>query len=142
MNPSSAQNFHYRDIVNVFKKYDTWSQMIFYCKPYCKVQSGMDKKNAVQNQFGGTQMMQQQGYQDTISKPAFIAQEKVKEKEIFLNGEVNSVIKKTTNYNAQQGEKNIKKTMLCLKGLMVDNNIAREAVKNYYNLTNSNDINA
>lgn len=87
-------------------------------------------------------MMQQQGYQDTISKPAFIAQEKVKEKEIFLNGEVNSVIKKTTNYNAQQGEKNIKKTMLCLKGLMVDNNIAREAVKNYYNLTNSNDINA
>lgn len=47
MNPSSAQNFHYRDIVNVFKKYDTWSQMIFYCKPYCKVQSGMDKKNAV-----------------------------------------------------------------------------------------------
>lgn len=49
--------------------------------------------------------MQQQGYQDTISKPAFIAQEKVKEKEIYLNGEVNSVIKKTNSYNAQQGEK-------------------------------------
>jgi len=64
----------------------------------------------------------------------------VKEKEIFLNCEVNSVIKKTNNYNAHQGEKNIKKTMLCLKGLMVDNNIAREAVKNYYNLTNSSDI--
>ena len=44
MNPSSVQNFHYKDIVNVFKKYDTWNQMIFYCKPYCKVQNSMDKK--------------------------------------------------------------------------------------------------
>ena len=52
------------------------------------------------------------------------------------------MIKKSTNYNALQPDKNIKKTMLCLKGLMVDNNIAREAVKNYYNLTNSIDINA
>ena len=45
MNPSSAQNFHYKDIVSCFKKYDTWTQMIFYCKPYCKVQNSMDKKN-------------------------------------------------------------------------------------------------
>lgn len=27
----------YREIVSCFKKYDTWTQMIFYCKPYCKV---------------------------------------------------------------------------------------------------------
>lgn len=44
MNPSSAQNYHYNDIVRCFKKYDTWNQMIFYCKLYCKVQSGTDKK--------------------------------------------------------------------------------------------------
>jgi hypothetical protein len=25
MNPSSAQNFHYKDIVSCFKKYDTWT---------------------------------------------------------------------------------------------------------------------
>lgn len=30
-------------------------------------------------------------YQDTISKPSFITQEKNKEKEVFLNGEVNSI---------------------------------------------------
>ena len=46
MNPSTASNFHYKDIVSIFKKYDTWSQMIFYCKPYCKVQNSQDKKNA------------------------------------------------------------------------------------------------
>ena len=25
MNPSAASNFHYKDIVSIFKKYDTWS---------------------------------------------------------------------------------------------------------------------
>lgn len=44
MNPSSVQNFMYRDIVSCFKKYDTWTQHIFYCKPYCKVQSSADKR--------------------------------------------------------------------------------------------------
>jgi hypothetical protein len=37
MNPSAAQNFMYKDIVTIFKRYDTWNQLIFYCKPYCKV---------------------------------------------------------------------------------------------------------
>jgi hypothetical protein len=49
--------------------------MIFYCKPYCKVQNMTDKKGFA--------------YGDTISKPTFLAQEKMKDKEIFLNGEVN-----------------------------------------------------
>ena len=53
MNPSSVQNFHYKDVVNVFKKYDTWSQLIFYCKPYCKAQNSKDKKPNNQNQIGG-----------------------------------------------------------------------------------------
>ena len=77
MNPSSAQNSLYRDVVQCFKKYDSWHQMIFYCKPYCKVQNMSDKKEKNQN------------YQDTISKPTFLAQDKMKDKEVFLNGEVN-----------------------------------------------------
>lgn len=32
-------------------------------------------------------------------------------------------------------EKTIKKTNLCLKGIMVDSRLEREAVKNHYNLT-------
>ena len=31
-------------------------------------------------------------------------------------------------------EKNVKKTNLCLKGLMVDHLLGREAIKNYFNL--------
>jgi hypothetical protein len=53
MNPSSAQNYHYKDIVSIFKKYDTWQQLIIYCKPYCKVLNSMDKKNQAQQQMGG-----------------------------------------------------------------------------------------
>jgi hypothetical protein len=26
----------YRNVVNIFKRYETWQQMIFYCKPYAK----------------------------------------------------------------------------------------------------------
>lgn len=110
----------YRDIVSCFKKYDTWTQHIFYCKPYCKVQSSADKR-ALPG-FGA------QSYQDTISKPSFIAQEKNKDKEIFLNGEVNLLPAKHRN------EQLIRRTTLCLKGIMVDNQLGREAIKNYYNL--------
>lgn len=97
MNPSSAQNYHYKDVVNIFKKYDTWNQMIFYCKPYCKVQNSTDKKANMTNQFGGAAAGGVAAYHDTISKPAFITQEKIKEKEIFLNGEVNNVLRKGSN---------------------------------------------
>ena len=95
MNPSSVQNFHYKDIVSVFKKYDIWSQMIFYCKPYCKVQNNMDKKAQNQSQFGGAAGgYGVSNYQETVSRPAFIAQEKVKETEVYLNGEVNNFTRK------------------------------------------------
>ena len=88
MNPSATQNYHYKDIVSIFKKYDTWSQMIFYCKPYCKVINSMDKRNQnAQNQLGGAAS----NYQETISKPSFITGDKTKEKEVFLNGEVNTL---------------------------------------------------
>ena len=100
--------------------------MIFYCKPYCKVQNSMDKKNQnQQNQFGGAAAYG--GYQDSISKPAFITQDKNKEKEVFLNGEVNTLTRK-------QNTGQVKKTNLCLKGLMVEHSLGREAVKNYYNM--------
>ena len=59
--------------------------MIFYCKPYAKASN--EKRNQQSNLMnpngpGG----QSGGYGDTISKPTFILKEK--EKEIFLNGEL------------------------------------------------------
>ena len=72
-----------------------------------------------------------QNYSDTISKPTFLAQERMKDKEVFLNGEVNSMPARLKQGNDQQM---IRKTQVCLKGIMVDNQLAREALKNYYNL--------
>lgn len=82
--------------------------MIFYCKAYCKV--GNDKK----------------GYSETISKPSYLLKEK--EKEIFLNGEVKEH-KKTTNFGGQT-QKVVKRTFVCLKALQVDDQLAREAIRN------------
>ena len=73
--PSQAFNFHYKDVLSIFKKSESWSQMIFYCKPYCKV--SFDKKN----------------YNETISKPSYLLKEKERDREIFLNGEVKEVKK-------------------------------------------------
>lgn len=80
---SSVQNPMFRDVLNIFQPYGTWQQMIFYCKPYAKATN--EKRN--QQQF--------KAYGDTISKPSFLIKEK--EKEIFLNGEV-QLIKKTHGY--------------------------------------------
>jgi len=89
MNPSSTQNNMYRNVVNVFKRYETWQQMIFYCKPYAKAQN--EKKNRADNLMNGMNTNGGPGgpmYGETISKPSFILKEK--EKEIFLNGELSS----------------------------------------------------
>lgn len=84
MHPSSQFNYHYKDIVSVFKKNESWSQMLFYCKAYYK--STHEKKGGVggnQSNYGGGP---NSGYTDTISKPSFLLKEK--EKEVYLNGEV------------------------------------------------------
>ena len=74
-------------------------------------------------------------YQDTISKPAFVrSEERTKEREVFLNGEVAHVYRKKEIAFGQFQEKPVKKTVLCLKGLMVDDLLGREAIKNYYNM--------
>lgn len=52
---------------------------------------------------------------------------------MFLNGETS-----THSRNTAQGEKQIKKTQMCLKGLKVERQLAKEAIKNYYNLTTAN----
>ena len=54
--------------------------MLFYCKPYAKATN--EKRNQQSNllSVGGN------NYGETISKPTFILKEK--EKEIFLNGEL------------------------------------------------------
>lgn len=71
---SSVQNAHFRDVLNIFNPYGTWTQMIFYCKPYAKATN--EKRTS----------MQQKSYGETIAKPSFLIKEK--EREIFLNGEV------------------------------------------------------
>ena len=100
--------------MNIFKKYDTWTQLIFYCKPYCKAQNSKDKKINNQNQIGGA-AGGYNAYQETISKPSFIQAETKKDTEVFLNGEVNTGSRKGGQQN--QNDKVIKKTTICLKGL-------------------------
>lgn len=55
----------------------------------------MDKKAKTQNQFGGAAGAGYNNYQETISKPSFITQESKKEVEVFLNGEVNTLLRKS-----------------------------------------------
>ena len=103
--------------------------MIFYCKPYAKASN--EKRNQ-QAQFNNqttaaTSMMN--NYGETISKPSFIIKEK--EKEIFLNGEL-QMMKKTIGYG-EQGRM-MKKTVLCLKGLKVEGQLNAEAIRNTYAL--------
>ena len=73
--PSNTHNFMYKEILQAFRKTETFPQMIFYCKPYFK--NVFDR-----NKQGGGAM-----YNETISKPSFLMKGE-KEKEIYLNGEV------------------------------------------------------
>ena len=109
----------FREVLNVFQPYGIWSQMIFYCKPYAKATN--EKKN-----------QQIASYGETIHKPSFLIKEK--EKEIFLNGEV-QLIKKTHGYG-EQG-RTIKKTIICLKCINVENNLNLEALRNTFAIKNN-----
>ena len=114
----------------MFRRYECWSQMLFYCKPYAKATN--EKKNAVfgNNQGGGMQAQQMSGsgYGETIAKPTYIVKEK--EREIYLNGEVQNM-KKSVGFG-EQG-RSLKKTILCLKCLSVDGNLNQEALRITYN---------
>jgi len=101
--------------------------MIFYCKPYAKAAN--EKRNQQQNVMGGPG---DSGYGATISKPSFVIKDK--EKEIFLNGEL-QVQKKTMGFG-EQGRL-MKKTALCLKGLSVETELNPEAIRNTYSLINA-----
>ena len=70
-------------------------------------------------------------YGETISKPAFILREK--EKEVFLNGEMQTQ-KKTYGFGEMGRGILMKKTSLCLKGLSVDRQLDSEALRNSYTL--------
>lgn len=63
-------------------------------------------------------------YNETISKPSFLLKEK--EREVYLNGEVKEVKKVIVGQNT----KAIKKTMVCLKALQVEEQLGREAIRN------------
>ena len=107
-NPSNAHNFLYKDILAVFKKQESFSQMLFYCKAYYKGNQQEKKANT---------------YSETISKPSFLLKEK--EKEIFLNGEVQEV-KKVPAFiggNNPNVQRSVRKAIVCLKCLQVDDNL-------------------
>lgn len=126
MNPSSAHNNHYKEVLQVFRRYECWSQLIFYCKPYAKATN--EKKNAVfGNQAQAAAQSYQQGYGETIAKPTYIIKEK--EREVFLNGEVQN-LKKNVGFG-EQG-RCLKKTVLCLKCLSVDPCLSTEALRITY----------
>ena len=108
--------------------------MIFYCKPYAKAANERRNQQNQYNGIGGGVMgaaaqSMAAGYGETISKPSFIIKEK--EKEIFLNGELQHT-KKTLGYG-EQG-RTMKKTLLCLKGLKVESMLSQEAIRNTYAL--------
>lgn len=71
-------------------------------------------------------------YGATISKPSFVIKDK--EKEVFLNGEL-QLTKKTMGFG-EQGRM-MKKTALCLKGLSVETELNPESIRNTYSLVNA-----
>lgn len=91
--------------------------MIFYCKPYAKA------TNEKRTQQSSATVLT--SYGETISKPSFIIKDR--EKEIFLNGEVQTK-RPAKSYSANG--KAVKKTVICLKGLSVDTNLNLEALRN------------
>jgi hypothetical protein len=120
MSPSNAHNFMYKEVLNVFRRQETFPQMLFYCKPYFK---NVFDRNKNQAGAGGSSHF----YQDTISKPSFLIKGE-KEKEIFLNGEVTE-LKKVAGFTANNGtaanfqQRSVRKTTVCLKCLQVEDNL-------------------
>ena len=88
MHPSNTHNFQYKEVLNVFRRQETFPQMLFYCKPYFK--NVFEKNKGVKSL-----------YQETISKPSFLMKGE-KEKEVFLNGEV-SELKKVPGHIGSSG---------------------------------------
>ena len=130
IHPSSNQYSPlYKDILGIFKKNESWTQLIFYCKPYFK--NTIDKKQNQQSNFGGAGQNQGgvSGYNETISKPTFLLKEK--EKEVFLNGEV-TMLKDVPGLGGN-GTRSVKKTMVSLKCLEVDDNLRQQALRNVLN---------
>lgn len=105
MYPSHTQNFMYKDVLNVFKRQETFPQMIFYCKAYFK--------NVFEKKKAGAM------YNETISMPSFLMNGE-KEKEVFLNGEV-AELKKVPGFTGPGGthgqQRGVRKTTVCLKCL-------------------------
>jgi hypothetical protein len=115
MSPSSSHNFMFKDVLAVFKRQETFPQMIFYCKPYFK--------NVFDRSKGGAL------YNETISKPSFLMKGE-KEKEVFLNGEVTELKRVAGPGGVQRA---VRKTTVCLKCLQVDENLKSQALRNVFN---------
>ncbi|TNV73609.1 hypothetical protein FGO68_gene1044 [Halteria grandinella] len=124
MHPSNTHNFLYKEVLNVFRRQETFPQMLFYCKPYFK--NVFEKNKGLRNA---------NMYQETISKPSFLIMGE-KEKEVFLNGEV-SELKKVPGHVGYGGvsgpQRGIRRTTVCLKCLQVDENLKGQALRNVFN---------
>lgn len=101
MSPSNTHNFHYKEVLSVFRRQETFPQMLFYCKPYFKNVFDRNNKDGGSSGRGGM-------YNETISKPSFLMKGE-KEKEIFLNGEVSELKKipghvTMTQHGPKQGQ--------------------------------------
>jgi hypothetical protein len=99
--------------------------MLFYCKPYFKNVFEKKQNAAVASHGAGM-------YNETISKPSFLMKGE-KEKEIFLNGEV-SELKKVSGFQSMaHQQRGVRKTIVCLKCLQVDENLKGQALRNVFN---------
>jgi hypothetical protein len=101
--------------------------MILYCKPYYK--STYEKKGGMGNVQPG--LNNGGNYNETISKPSFLLKEN--EKEVYLNGEIVIISNKEVPNFGGNGTRKIKKTMVCLKCLQVDDNLRQQAMRNVFN---------
>lgn len=45
MHPSTSYNFQYKDILNIFKRTESFTQMLFFCKAYYKSTSEKKQGN-------------------------------------------------------------------------------------------------
>lgn len=131
MYPSNTHNFQYKEVLSVFRRQETFPQMIFYCKPYFK--NVFDRNKDAGNNRGGGNM-----YNETISKPSFLMKGE-KEKEVFLNGEVSELrkvpgfVKMTANGPLHGQQRGVRRTIVCLKCLQVDDNLKGQALRNVFN---------
>ncbi len=122
LHPSKMYSHEYRTIFDLFKRSESFKQIIVYAKPYSK--AGIE--NGKNNLGSGTSAKGR--YQQTISKPSFMANTGVGEKgeDIFLNGE----IPKRAVEHWEKQRQWTKKPALSFRSLHIEPQMGSEATTN------------